>query len=352
MKRPIITYRTHRPRSEAPRRTFSWRRSIRKLPEPLQFKAGQLADDMVVVGGIKKIPITELANGTYAHLQMRLDGDRPVHPEQVVPDWSIGRYSRFNVDGSVTIRRDLPKTTKTTSVETPNFGDWSRGSHTVDLPRQVYQRDVADPVEQPILIDLLAEEQGEAPVFVFRFRLGRTLNRSSPRFADELHAALNLLLENTGVLGDIFPTDGTPEDYLRTLYVNWEILPVGERDATIAQILNTLKNPSEEVRQRLLARYELLNSLKPLSFIVGTNGFRRYFGARFSDSLVAFENIEYGNALYIMYDDWAELSKLTRGALRATRSHGEDFVRVIHRTGWEARVRLLISSRRGEPSQN
>ncbi|MFV9507096.1 MAG: hypothetical protein AB4911_21310 [Oscillochloridaceae bacterium umkhey_bin13] len=352
MKRPITTYRMHRPRSEALSRTFPWQRSIRKLPEALQLKIAQIADDMVVVGGIKKIPSTDLANGIYVHLQMRLDGDRPVYPDEVVPDWNIGRYSRFNVDGSVTIRRDMPKTTKTISIETPNFGDWSRGSHTVDLARQVYRRDITDPAEQAIQIDMLDEEHGDVSVFVFRFRMCRMFSRSSPRFTDDLHAALNLLIENTGVFGDIYPTDASSEDYLRTLYVNWEILPVGKRDATIAQILNTLKNPSDEVRQRLLARYELLNSLKPISFIIGTNGFRRYFGARFSDSLVAFENIEYGNALYIMYDDWSDLSKLTRGALRATRRHGEDFVRVIHRTGWEAKVRLLITARRGEPLQN
>lgn len=60
---------------------------------------------------------------------------------------------------------------------------------------------------------------------------------------------------------------------------------------------------------------------------------RRYFGAQFSDNLVVFENIEYGNAIYILFDNWAEISQMSR--IDILQRKEKDFIRLPHRKNWE-----------------
>ncbi len=69
---------------------------------------------------------------------------------------------------------------------------------------------------------------------------------------------------------------------------------------------------SADQRKTMEQRLRVFGRFKPEAYIAGTNGFLRYFGAKYSDNLVVFENLNYGNAIYIMYDDWKELSKRSR----------------------------------------
>jgi hypothetical protein len=133
------------------------------------------------------------------------------------------------------------------------------------------------------------------------------------------------------------------DDYLATVYVGWEILPPGERDANIARILSWLRNPSEEVKRKIIDRYDTLLKLKPSAFVAGTSGFQRYFGAKFGEDLVVFENLEYGNALYVMYEEWQALSKKSRTQLLAGSPAG--FERIVHSPGWKTRLRDALKRR-------
>ena len=56
-------------------------------------------------------------------------------------------------------------------------------------------------------------------------------------------------------------------------------------------------------------RYDFFVGLDPKKLIIGSSGFRRYFGALLEDYLVVFENIEYGNAVYILFEKWEVLSR-------------------------------------------
>jgi len=48
---------------------------------------------------------------------------------------------------------------------------------------------------------------------------------------------------------------------------------------------------------------------------------------------VVFENVEYGNAAYAMFEQWETLSQRTRLELLAGPAEG--FIRVVHRPGWQ-----------------
>ena len=85
--------------------------------------------------------------------------------------------------------------------------------------------------------------------------------------------------------------------------------------------------------------------LQPKALVFGTSGFQRYFGGMLEDDLVIFENIEYGNAIYLMYENWEELSQRSRIELLSGRC-GHNFDRVVHSSGWRDRVHDIVSGRR------
>ncbi|MGD0598773.1 MAG: hypothetical protein ABR988_03055 [Terriglobales bacterium] len=212
--------------------------------------------------------------------------------------------------------------------------------------RDVYQREFAPPSENEITIELVGEEgSGPDKAFVFRFNVDQPLTKGTRTFHSDLLRLLNLLQENVGA-ADVFETDASLEDYLRTVYVNWEILPPGERDGNIAKIASGVRNADDETRKRIVDRYDFFDKMKPEALIQGTGGFRRYFGAKFTNELVAFENMEYGNAVYVMLKDWEDASKKTKQELLATGKQGEDFFRVVHAKGWKAQVTELIKKNR------
>jgi hypothetical protein len=85
--------------------------------------------------------------------------------------------------------------------------------------------------------------------------------------------------------------------------------------------------------------------LNPQKLVVGFSGTQRYFGALIEEFLIVFENIEYGNAIYIMFNGWQDLSRRTRTELLSGR-YGLNFERIPHVTGWKQKVIALVESHR------
>jgi hypothetical protein len=323
-----------------------WQKSFRAIPADIERKIKSLNSKSAVVACATKLSEKDIRDGVYEHLGIVMEKGKLSFPERVVPDASAGRSSEFNANGREVIRKDLPMITKTYTFEAPNYGDWSNGSHDVSQNRDVYQREFIPPDENEISIELIGEEGvGEEKGYVFRFMIEQPLTIGAKGYKEELLRLLNLLQENVGSV-DVFPSDAKLEDYLRTIYVNWEILPPGERDKNIAKITASVRNADEETRKRIADRYDFFDKMKPEALIQGQGGFRRYFGAKFTDELVAFENMDYGNAVYIMLADWKEASKRTKQELLASGRDGKDFFRVVHSSGWKTQVKELIRKHR------
>ena len=319
----------------------NWKKSFRKIPARIELKLSRMSDDKVVAACVRKVPVSVLADGTYGHLGMSMNGDTPSFPERVTPEPTFGRFSLRNVEGQEIVRKDLPMITKTYSIEAPNWGDWGNGSHEVSWDRDVYQRGFIPPKEADISIRLLATESGEDPVFLFRFSIEEVLDRRDSNFETGLYGNLNLLQENVGG-ADVFGADADDKEYLKTISVFWEILPPGERTENLARILSKFRTPNKELKGKLLDRYTLLEKLSPIAYISGTSGFQRYFGAQFADDLVVFENLEYGNAIYVMFEDWEGLSKRSRLDLLRDQN-GAHFERIVHRSRWKDAVKDIVN---------
>ena len=54
---------------------------------------------------------------------------------------------------------------------------------------------------------------------------------------------------------------------------------------------------------------------------------------------------EYGNAIYVMFEDWEELSKRSRLELLRDRN-GAAFERIVHRPGWKDALTTIVNDRR------
>lgn len=323
------------------------KKNLRKVPLDVEAKLKGLGDE-IVAGCAVKFSADELRSGRLRHLGIELTPEGIKYPASVIPLAKQGKFSKRNVEGEEIIRRDLPKETAYTTVEAPNWGDSSNGTHSVHLPHERYPRDFISPRELEILIHA-SEIKAGVPTYIFSFKVNDALSKMKKGFPKLLLANLNLLQENVGHCG-VESSGSSVTEYAKSLQVDWEVLPPGSRDEAVERLFRGRKG-SEEDRNVAGDRYDFFKSLNPKSLVYGRSGFRRYFGALLEDDLVVFENIEYGNAVYVLFKGWQELSKRSRLELLSGR-FGSDFERVAHLKGWKSRVREIVRNRRNGESIN
>lgn len=316
------------------------RKNLRKVPQEVLDKITSFEVDDIVVACAKRVRAADVPS--YAHTGLKLEGGRLVIPAPTVPPESMGRYSNINVNGREVVRKDLPMVSKTFSWEVPNYGDWSNGSHTQSISRDVYQRDLVPPKELTLAVELIAEDPA-AGTYTIKFSIDQVISRRAKDFEADLLYNLNILQENVHTV-DVFPSTATLVDYMATVRVDWEILPPGTVDEVLKGILHGKKAISAEKQQLMRERLTVLRGLKPEAYIAGTNEFLRYFGAKFADDFVAFENLNYGNALYVMYEQWTTLSRRSR--IDLLKGPREGFVRIEHRDGWDGQLAALLQEYR------
>ncbi|EOW9868739.1 hypothetical protein ACO2DJ_004636, partial [Shigella boydii] len=294
------------------------KKNIRVIPKNIHSKLRRLGNT-VVAGTSIAFTENQLKSGALEHLGIYFDNGVNAYETSVIPDPLQGKYSLKNVFGEEIVRKDLPKETHYTEIESPNWGDRSNGTHTVRLPYEKYPRDIIPPTLIAIEIN---HKQPSDSHFIFNFRVTRILDKQSNKFDDELLFDLNLLQENLGKCG-IEDADKPISTYADTLIVSWEIFPPGSKEETLARIFRG-KNITSDKKNVAENRYDFFMSLEPKKIVTGNSTFSNYIGAMLEDDLVVFENIEYGNAIYILYDNWDDISKLSRIDLLSGRA-GSNF---------------------------
>ena len=163
------------------------KRNLLKIPANILERIRTFGQDDVVVACVKLLTPNDIP--MYSHLGLSIQNEEPALPKPQVPDPKAGRFSLANVEGYVKIRKDLPMIKKTFSVETPNWGDWSNGSHTIDWTRDIYQRDFYPPKEVELSITLL--ERKDSGYFL-KFAIEQVINRRTKNFEQELLFLLHL----------------------------------------------------------------------------------------------------------------------------------------------------------------
>lgn len=316
-------------------RSIPWKRNFAKVPSVHLVKAAQIKSPMVLIAQTKMVPLTDLERGLYKHVGLLVEGGKISVHGPILPPSSSGKWSARNRDGWERPRHDLPKITKTYSWETPNFGDAATyGTHTTWREREVYPVEYDPPRLHEVAAEVLKIAEGTPTGVLIKFSVTSPIDKGDKAFDKELLWALNVLQENTGVAG-IFPSDATRQDYLGTIALEWEVFPPGTAEEIIAIIRSRRATKVTKADTVMEERLKLFSALKPSAYLQGAAKFSSYIGAQFASDLVVFENVRYGNALYVLYDDWQEVSKRSR--IDLLRGTSVRFDRFVHTDGWEDR---------------
>ena len=327
---------------------FPWKKCFAKIPPLIAKAVDGIGSQRIVVAQTKAVAISDIAGELYKHVGLQIEGGVVTVGGAIVPPMSSGRWSARNQEGWERKRRDLPMITKTYSWETPNFGDASTyGTHTTEREREVYQVEFDEPRGHAIVAEILRASEGDRPTVLVKFSIDTVLDKTESGFDKELLWALNVLQENTGVAG-VFQSDATRADYLGTIALDWQVFPPGTADEVICMLRKRRTGRATKTDIVMEERVKLFSSLKPTAYLAGTAKFSAYVGAQFAHDLVVFENVRYGNALYVLYDDWRDISKRSR--IDLLQGTSERFDRFVHNDGWEDRfldhMRGLLNCRK------
>ena len=302
---------------------------FRRIPNYIDQELSRIQSQYVIVAAVIDVTKTDIASGRFRHVGIQMNEGNIYVPETITPDMMKGIYARRNRNGIIWILKDLPKVTKTYWWESPNFGDPTKGYHSNFRDIQVYQRQLEPPRDWEITLSILVENESHLRI---KAEIATVLDRQDNYFKKDLFFAINLLQEQFRDC-HVFAASTTDEDMARITTVGWEIFPPGTLDRTLAVITGKMRTQSPIRQREIQNRAEALSRLHPSEYIVGSGMNSRYFGAKFGESIVVFENVDYGNALYILFDNWQEISQMSR--IDILKRHEKDFIRIIHKNGWE-----------------
>jgi hypothetical protein len=309
---------------------------FRRIPDYIEQALRSIESQHIIAAAIINASKAEISRGVYRHLGIRIKEDNVTCPEVIYPEKMSGIYARRNRNGIVWILKNLPKITKTYSFESPNFGDPNKRFHPTYWSREVYQRRLEPPRDWELTLTIISQDEEHLRIKV---SINAVFDRQHPDFRKDLFFAINLLQEQCRDC-HVFRADISDDELARITTVGWEIFPPGTMDRAITAITSRLRVPSPQRQREIEHRAYALANLHPTEYIVGSGMNSHYFGAKFGENIVAFENIDYGNALYILFDNWQEISQMSR--IDILKRHERDFIRIIHKDGWQKVLKRRI----------
>jgi hypothetical protein len=315
---------------------------FRRIPNYIEQEHLKIKSQHVVVAAIINASKAELNRGTYYKFGIRMNEGNVVVPEIITPDRLHGLYARHNRNGIVRVLKDLPKVTKTIWWESPNFGDPDKGYHSNYRDILVYQRRLEPPRDWEIGFSLIKETEDFVQI---KAQIQTILDKEDADFKKDLFFAINLLQEQFHDC-HVFDASMADEEIAQITTVGWEIFPPGTMDRAMAVILHRMHNTTTQRQHEIQSRAQTLECLHPTGYIVGSGMNSHYFGAKFGENIVAFENADYGNAIYILFDNWEEISRMSR--IDILKRHEQDFIRIVHKKGWEKKLKHYIDELRAK----
>ena len=302
---------------------------FRKVPNHIMEELSQLTDTWVSIVATRYVSMSDIMAGQFSHVRITATSNGVQYQDLLLPTILSGTYARRNKDGYDIVHKDKPKVMKTIWWESPNFGDPSKGYHDNYRDIWVYPRTHVPAREWEVSIHI--EQVGDNNVKIVA-RLEPSLERGSSRFDEDLFFAINLMQEQFRDC-HIVAANLTAEQIAQTIHVGWEFFPEGTLDQTIERVIGRMRAPSNERIGEVKRRVNILDRFNPKRYIYGEGMSSRYFGAMMEEDIVVFENLDYGNAIYILSDNWTELSRMSR--IDILRKHENEYIRILHKSGWE-----------------
>lgn len=314
------------------------KKNIIKIPPLVMARVHKFANSSLVAACTMQYKLQDVNSGALKQFGIVL----PIGVAEVglsgkfEPPPTAGRYSWINSNDIIEIHKDLPKVPR--EVE-GSIKDWHGNHHTVIFTRQCYPRSKLPAKHVLIEAKIIRKELDWV---VVGFRVADELNSSQPDFNERLLSDLNLLQENIGC-GRIELASTDISQYQHILMVDWPIFPPGAL-TPIELVYRLFGRSARDLDDKAIKivdeRYDFLMSLGAKQIIVGTDFFHGYIGAELSDNVVVFDNIRFGNAIYILNENWRQLSKMTKGELRVLKKGA---IRILHIEGWKHKVMRALA---------
>ncbi len=249
----------------------------------------------------------------------------------------VGRTTRFNAEGKWNVRRDLPKEFRFVGSRSWVRTEW-RGrdqseevEDTVDIFRWAYPRDlIAPPSVELTYVEQLGRRAVVSPELTFQ-SADADLNKHVINLMLEVFRSCEIVLHDLARL--------TPPAELRA---NWVMLPPGEHpwERIEAHIGKVFAGKAPSVEKAALHRQTVILTYKPSSIWRGLGGFSDYVAYIFPDrGLVILESVHYGNALYVLGENWEDISTLTKAQII---QHNLAKHRIVHSKGWVGNLNAAL----------
>lgn len=251
----------------------------------------------------------------------------------------VGPVTSFNADGGEVVHRDQPKEQATQQREWTWYewrGPYDRveRSRIVDIPYMRYPRTPIPPPAHELTAAV--NKEGE-PIIV-----GPEFTYTTENEKALIHG-INVFLELFGECDSLDASYG-PLIGVNLRKLNWRVLPPGVMpwEQLAPQLAPVINRMSEGNRSPAWHRTAFLNNLGATSHAVGQGGFAGYIVFGFPEkNLYLFESLYYGNATYVVGEDWERLSQMTKAEILAGSLHRD---RIIHNEGWPLRVEAAVAS--------
>ena len=248
--------------------------------------------------------------------------------DQVLPS-ILGTVSEFNSEGGFIKEKDKPMEVKSREIANKN---WQGDLQYVSIPYKRYQRIILNPPSIELSIVFKNNIQLILSPPLIRNKENSKLIKHVFNLFLELFGSCNVLKKN------LIPNIGN----IPIKRVNWEILPKGEYPwEKIKSLVEEYTKDLNYSRKHLIERrLKVLSKFKSCNLIIGKGGFKGYWILEFEDKgIYVLESLYYGQATYILGNDWETISQLTKREILQRGLH-ED--RIIHGKNWEVEINKLL----------
>lgn len=315
----------------------------KSIPEHIIEQIKDLDGKDFKIGVSRVLFPSDIENGKLEHLGVSASNGDVETTSHFLPAGPT-KWSKRNVNGYVISRKDWPKRTRTWTTTSPNFGDGARFGYSTQIhSRPIYAKQTLH--GKAFAFDVSSKKRADGKIVV-EILLEPVFSGAVDLDSHDLLMAVSLTREVVGT-PRVFTIEGNTSNWNDSQDFDWEFLPVDHNGRpidydTVADTLGIPRNSG--MRDTFKERYSAIGGMKPKSVRYGNTGFARYVAFEF-DKAVVLENYYYGNAAYVMYEDWQALSQRTRLDLLSDPS--AKLERVIHSNGWQSKLKQAIQGGRG-----
>jgi hypothetical protein len=290
---------------------------------------------MKVAGDATKVRLTLSLSNVSKDLLVQLGFDETPNVGDYLIPTVLGKYTSFNVNGAINVRKDLPLEPESVMFH-GSSRDWHGGIHSGIRTRT---------------IDKYPRENIPAPSETFEivtidknlFLSSSELNLSDADETRNIHVT-NIMLECFSEF-DIYDVEKEEIVGPRLKRLQWDILPSGECPWSKARpiILKRTEHLEEKDKKVIEHRMKIISKREPDFLATGRAGFSGYFVYGFKDQDVyVLESMELDNATYVFNSEWEAISQLTKSQIINSDLPHQ---RVIHNKRWGVSVGRAISGK-------